>query len=155
MTTYIKWGRMQKCPRQPSAEEPRHQLRVSACVRQRGPGGGSRRGARVRPPPSRRTRRTRRSCSAPLLQKTKSCPSVATLTRGRLCPAWCRPRRDLLAPAPSIPGQCSVSDQRSAWTHVLHTPCCNLDHGTTPQLYTTSQLHKTQHHELIRGQLHR
>ena len=120
------------------SEEPRHQLRVSACVRQRGPGGGSRRGARVRPPPS---RRTRRSCSAPLLQKTKSCPSVATLTRGRLCPAWCRPRRDLLAPAPSIPGQCSVSDQRSAWTHVLHTPCCNLDHGTTPQLYTTSQLH--------------
>ena len=150
MTTYIKWGRMQKCPLQPSAEEPRHQLRVSACVRQRGPGGGSRRGARVRPPPS---RRTRRSCSAPLLQKTKSCPSVATLTRGRLCPAWCRPRRDLLAPAPSL---ALASAQLVTSARPGHT--CSTHHAvtwTTAQLRNSTQLHNKQHHELIRGQLHR
>ena len=153
MTTYTKWGRMQKCPRQPS--EPSAEWgRVSACVRQRGPGGGSRRGSRVRHRPAAARSPAAARCSAPLLQKTKSCPSVATLTRGRLCLAECRPRRDLLAPAPSL---ALASAQLVTSARPGHT--CSTHHAVT---WNTAQLRNstldhifnTQHHELVRGQLH-
>ena len=84
--------------------------------------------------------------SAPENKVRSSSELCAVFRRRQLCCA-----RGQMSKSQPVPGsgqesaaqavQCSVSDQRSAWTHVLHTPCCNLDHGTTPQLYTTSQLH--------------
>ena len=109
---------------------------MSACVRQRGPGGGSRRGSRVRHRPAAARSPAAARCSAPLLQKTKSCPSVATLTRGRLCLAECRPRRDLLAPAPSL---ALASAQLVTSARPGHT--CSTHHAVTWTRHNSVTLH--------------